>query len=116
MDFWRQILNYLQSRENARLCEQNKLRLYEEVARILWFDVAYCDVCETKRHKMDSQLVPFRREDGIGSASFLYNGIKALSSTEERQRFASVATRELRDKGYKCRVAVFPDAIRVDFS
>lgn len=92
---------------------RHDIQKYGEVARILWFDVAYNNVLANKREKMNRQQIAFATGE-IGPSSFAFGPILALTSSSDVQRFIHEAKAELLNRGYgHVSVSVYPNKIIV---
>lgn len=89
-----------------------RMRLYNDVAFLLWYKVAYDDVLVHKRLKMEDQREPFMIYQW-GEKNLIFGPIKALTTNEDKEKFMKTAQAELRDWGMKCKVRVYPDRIVV---
>lgn len=113
-------LDFLEQREqrkkeesNRAEYERNRWRVYNDVAVILWYEIARSDVLKHKAEHMDNQQEPFR-VGIVGNRSLVYGPIKALTSSEDIERFEKTARAVLKDRGFgKFKVKAFPNAIVV---
>ena len=107
------MFKYLEEKQKAQNAQEQRVRVYNDIALLLWYVVAYDDVLSYKKSKMDAQQEPFRVFQW-GDHNLLYGPIKALTSDEDKAKFIKVAQAELRDRGYGAmKVSVYPDAIIV---
>ena len=108
-----QIIQYLDNKLKEKQAADFKLRMYNDIAMLLWYKVAYDDVLSYKRTKMNDQSEPFRIYQW-GDHNLIYGPIKALTSDEDKRKFVNTAQAELRDRGYKgLKVSVYPDCVIV---
>ena len=104
---------YLEEKQRAKNLQEQRVRVYNDIACLLWYKVAYDDVLSYKAAKMDEQQEPFRIFQW-GDKNLIFGPIKALVSAKDKEQFCKVAQAELRDRGYgKLKVSVYPDAIIV---
>ena len=107
------MFKYLEEKQKAQNAQEQRVRVYNDIAILLWYVVAYDDVLSYKRVKMKEQQEPFRVFQW-GDHNLLYGPIKALTSDEDKAKFIKVAQAELRDRGYGAmKVSVYPDAVIV---
>lgn len=109
------LLDSIARKINDDVNARRTMAKYNEVANILWFDVAYSDVLAGKREKMNRQQVVFCTGE-IGPSSFAYGPILALTSNHDVQRFEQEAKAVLLNRGYgHVGVKVYPSKIIVQF-
>lgn len=107
------MFKYLEEKQKAQNAQEQRVRVYNDIACLLWYKVAYDDVLSYKKAKLEEQQEPFRVFQW-GDHNLIYGPIKALTSAEDREKFIKVAQAELRDRGYgSMKVSVYPDAIIV---
>lgn len=107
------LIEYLNKKLMEKQAADYRLRMYNDIAVLLWFRVAYDDVLSYKKEKMNDQNEPFRIYQW-GDRNLIYGPIKALTSDEDKRKFVNTAQAELRDRGYKgMKVSVHPDCIIV---
>ena len=106
-------LKYLEDKQKAQELQEQRVRVYNDVACLLWYKVAYDDVLSYKKAKLEEQKEPFRVFQW-GDHNLIFGPIKALTSADDKEKFCKVAQAELRDRGYGAmKVSVYPDAIIV---
>lgn len=107
------MLKYLEEKQKAQELQEQRVRVYNDIAILLWYKVAYDDVLSYKKAKMEEQQEPFSLYRW-GNNNLIFGPIKALTRDEDKNKFIKVAQAELRDRGYGGRkVSVYPDAIIV---
>lgn len=107
------MFKYLSEKQRAQSAQEHRMRVYNDIACLLWYKVAYDDVLSYKKAKLEEQHESFRVFQW-GDHNLIYGPIKALTSAEDRDKFCKVAQAELRDRGYGAmKVSVYPDAIIV---
>lgn len=107
------MFKYLEEKQKAQELQEQRVRVYNDIAILLWYVVAYDDVLSYKKAKMEEQQEPFRIFQW-GNHSLIFGPIKALTSADDKEKFIKVAQAELRDRGYGAmKVSVYPDAIIV---
>jgi hypothetical protein len=107
------MFKYLEMRQRAQMEQDNRVRVYNDVAVILWYVVAHDSVLSYKSAKMDEQREPFRVYQW-GNKCMIFGPIKALTSETDKEKFVKQAEAELRDRGFeRLRVGVYRDAVIV---
>lgn len=107
------MFRYLEERQKAKNAEENRVRVYTDIAITLWYKVGYEDVLSYKKSKMETQSECFML-NRWGNNNLIYGPIKALTSEEDKKKFKQVAEAELRDKGYgDLKVHIYPGNIIV---
>lgn len=107
------ILDYLEQKHQEEIKQAERVRFYNDVACVLWFDILYNNILSYKKEKMDDQREPFRIYQW-GNHHLIFGTVKALNADADIKRFIKVAEAELRDKNYgNFKVQVFRDAIIV---
>lgn len=107
------MFKYLEEKRKAQELQEQRVRIYNDIAVILWYKVAYDDVLSYKKAKLEEQHEPFRVFQW-GDHNLIFGPIKALTSADDKAKFCKVAQAELRDRGYGAmKVFVYPDAIIV---
>ena len=107
------MFKYLEEKQKAQNAQEQRVRMYNDIAILLWYTVAYDDVLSYKRSKLEEQQEPFRIFQW-GNHSLIFGPIKALTRDDDKAKFCKVAQAELRDRGYGAlKVSVYADAIIV---
>lgn len=110
------LFKYLENKQKEERMNAQRIRIYNDIANVLWYAVLYDDVLHYKREQMDGQKTPFRKYV-MGNTSLNYGPVVALTSQEDVNKFERVATAQLRHLGYgKVRVKAYPEEIVVTWS
>lgn len=105
------IVDYLENKRKNEQVQQNLVRIYNDIAILLWYKVLYDDILIHKRDKMDNQNEAFRIFQW-GNRNMIFGPVKALTLEEDKKKFIKTAQAELRDCGYgNLKVSVYPDSI-----
>ena len=100
-------------RRKAEEIEKNRLRIYNDIAFLLWYVILYDDILKYKREAMETQQMPFRIYDW-GNNAMRFGPVAALTSTEDIEKFEKRARAVLKDKHFgNLKVKVYPDAVLV---
>lgn len=105
--------DYLTAKKEAELANEKRVRVYNDIAVLLWYKILYDDVLAYKKQKMEEQQEPFCIYRW-GDNNLIFGRVKALVSQADTDKFIKTAEAELRDRGYgDLAVKVYPDAIIV---
>ena len=105
------LFDYLEKKQKEEQLNNNRVKIYNDIACLLWYQLLYDDILKHKREQMDIQQNPFRIYD-FGHKSMRFGGVSALTSSEDLEKVEKRAKALLKDKGYgNFKVKVYPDAI-----
>ena len=103
----------LEEKQKADEVLQRRTRIYNDIAYILWYQVAYDDILKHKKEQMEVQQEPFRIYD-FGERAMRFGPISALTGAEDTDKFEKRARALLKDRGFGVfKVKAYPDAIIV---
>ena len=105
------LFDFLAEKQKAEQAQQAKVRKYNDIAFVLWYQVLYDEILKHKREQMDVQQTPFRVYEW-GDKAMRFGGVAALTSIEDIEKFEKRARALLKDKGFgNFRVKAYPDAL-----
>lgn len=109
------LLQHLEDKQEHEEKQQQEIRVYNDIAFRMWYDVLMEDIFKHKQVLLIEQVAPFRIYD-VGVSFMRFGAVEALTSVEDIQRFQTVALRVLRRAGYKVkRVRVYQDCVLLSF-
>lgn len=105
------LFDLLEKKYLSEQMQETRIRIYNDIACILWYFILYDDILKHKREQMDSQQQAFRTYTW-GNRTMMFGAVAALNSAEDITKFEKRAAAVLKDKGYgKFTVKAYPDAI-----
>lgn len=113
MGLFNDFINHLEAKQKLEESNQYRIRVYNDIANLLWFTILYDDILKHKREQMDTQQQAFKTYE-FGNQSFKFGPVSALTSAEDIEKFEKRAKALLRDKGFgNFKVRAYPGGVIV---